>query len=219
MIVLQSIFHETAGITDNAPFTYPPLAQHLSLSVSSAQDKCRLNYLAFLDLLFLSFALAVASPQTWETSPANPVLPQQNLSVHLGKVTLPTPRYQIASIENSFSTQNEISLLRQDKNPACKDKTELLAQSFASSALWQILCHFNLIYKVATSYCVPDTFKNCLSSYNGPDIYGCIPLWTALCLLTAGTISVSLFFSPNLLHFAVFLVLLPSFPFMGKKKI
>lgn len=139
MIVWQSIFHETAGITDRAPFTYPPLARHFSLSISCAQDKCRLNYLVFLDLYFLSFVPKVASPQTWETSPANQVLPQRNLLACLGKVILPTPRYQIAFTKNSFSTDNrsEISLLRQGKNTACKNRTGLLAQSFCLFCIWQ----------------------------------------------------------------------------------
>jgi len=107
-------------------FTDPLLARHFSLSVCCAQHKRRLNYLAFLGLLLLSFLPKEASPQAPETPPANHTLPQQNPAVWLGKVILPTPRYQIASTEKSFSTdnRNEISLLLQARTHCAKTKQD-----------------------------------------------------------------------------------------------
>lgn len=224
----QSIFHERAGITDYAQFTHLSLARKFSLSIHCAQHKHRINHLPFLHLLSFSFLPKEVFPQNWGISSANQALPQQNLSDHLGKVILSFQ--DIASTGNSFSTRNrnEILLLWQGTNTAQKDKTGLNLS--ASSALWQILCYFNLIYKIATNYWVPDTIKIVLVLLTGivgwalanpgqlaTGIYGYISLWPVFCLLTAVTISVSPLSPPHIFYILLFSLLTAFTSLPGEK--
>lgn len=224
----QSIFHERAGITDYAQFTHLSLARKFSLSIHCAQHKHRINHLPFLHLLSFSFLPKEVFPQNWGISSANQALPQQNLSDHLGKVILSFQ--DIAPTGNLFSTRNrnEILLLWQGTNTAQKDKTGLNLS--ASSALWQILCYFNLIYKIATNYWVPDTIKNCISPFNWysglstgkPRTTGHRYLWIyflVTCILPPNCcyyFSFSSFPTPHFLHFAVFSFDCLHFPSWGK---